>query len=415
MIVEILNVGTELLMGNIVNTNSAYLAQQCTKEGHSVYYMTTVGDNEKRLCEAIKTGVSRSQILIISGGLGPTMDDITKECVAKVCGLELVEDVNVKEEIRQYFEMRGKFNIPNNNWKQALVPTGAIILPNRNGTAPALFLTYKNCHIFLLPGPPNELKPLFEQEVVPYLRQWQEGIFVTSMIKLSGVGESFVEHQMSDLIKNQTNPTIAPYAKEGEVHLRVTARGKEVESANKLLAPVVNKIVFQFEADVYTTKEEVTLEESVISLLKEHHLKISTVESCTGGLIAGRLINVSGASDVLDQGFVTYANEAKEQLVGVQKDTIIKCGAVSEETAKEMAYGVATRYKSDVGLSVTGIAGPTGGTKEKPVGLVYIGCYLKGKTFVKECRFSGNRSKIRENSVAYALDFVRRMIIEQYR
>lgn len=415
MIVEILNVGTELLMGNIVNTNSAYLAQQCTKEGHSVYYMTTVGDNEQRLCEAIKTGMSRSDILLISGGLGPTMDDITKECVANVCKLNLVEDKEVRESIKQYFEIRGKYDIPSNNWKQALVIEGATVLQNENGTAPALFLTNNDCHIFLLPGPPNELKPLFEKEVVPYLRKWQEGVFVTSMIKLSGVGESFVEHQLSDLIKNQTNPTIAPYAKEGEVHLRVTAQGKEEESANKLLIPVVDKIVSQFETDVYTTKEEVTLEESVVSLLKKHHLKISTVESCTGGLIAGRLINVSGASDVLDQGFVTYANEAKEQLVGVQKDTLIKYGAVSEETAKEMAYGVATRYKSDVGLSVTGVAGPTGGTKEKPVGLVYIGCYVNGKTFVKECRFSGNRSKIRENSVAYALDFARRMIVEQYR
>lgn len=415
MIVEILNVGTELLMGNIINTNSAYLAEQCTKEGHSVYYMTTVGDNENRLCEAIRTGVGRSQILLISGGLGPTMDDITKECVAKVCELKLIEDEKVREQIRQYFEIRGKFDIPNNNWKQALVLTGATILPNRNGTAPALFLTYKNCHIFLLPGPPNELKPLFEQEVVPYLKQWQEGVFATSMIKLSGIGESFVEHQLSDLIKTQTNPTIAPYAKEGEVHLRVTAREKEEESAIVLLTPIVDKIVSQFQADVYTTKEEVTLEESVVSLLKQHHLKISTVESCTGGLIAGRLVNVSGASDVLEQGFVTYANKAKEQLVGVKKDTLMKYGAVSEETAKEMAYGVATRYQSDVGLSVTGIAGPTGGTKEKPVGLVYIGCYVKGKTFVKECRFSGNRSKIRDNSVAYALDFVRRIILEQYR
>lgn len=415
MIVEILNVGTELLMGNIVNTNSAYLAEQCTKEGHSVYYMTTVGDNENRLCEAIRTGVARSQILLISGGLGPTMDDITKECVANVCKCNLVEDEEVREQIKRYFEIRGKYDIPSNNWKQALVLEGAIVLQNENGTAPALFFTNQDCHIFLLPGPPNELKPLFEKEVIPYLRRWQEGVFVTSMIKLSGVGESFVEHQLSELIKTQTNPTIAPYAKEGEVHLRVTARGKENEGAIKLLEPVVDKIVSQFQTDVYTTKEEVTLEESVVFLLKQHHLKISTVESCTGGLIAGRLVNVSGASDVLEQGFVTYANEAKEQLVGVKKDTLMKYGAVSEETAKEMAYGVATRYQSDVGLSVTGIAGPTGGTKEKPVGLVYIGCYAKGKTFVKECRFSGNRSKIRDNSVAYALDFVRRIILEQYR
>ena len=414
MIVELISVGTEILMGNIVNTNSAYLAEKCTSLGYSVYYQTTVGDNEERLMQALELAKERADLIILSGGLGPTMDDITKETVAKVCQLELVEDVQTRERIREYFLKRQIETITQNNWKQSYIPEGAMVIDNENGTAPGLIVKTKECQFILLPGPPNELIPMVEQSVVPYLSKLQDAVFYTAMVKIAGLGESYVEDKLSDLMKTQTNPTIAPYAKEAEVHIRVTAKGKTEEEAKNLTKPIVEKIKNRFGNFVFTEKESVTLEESVVELLKQHELKLCTVESCTGGLVAGRIVNVSGSSEVFKQGFVTYSNKAKRKLVGVKKSTLKEYGAVSLQTAKEMAKGAALLYNSEVALSITGIAGPTGGTEEKPVGLVYVGCYVHDKVFAKEFHFTGNRRKIRESSVANALTLLRYSIIEYY-
>ncbi|MBS4933731.1 MAG: competence/damage-inducible protein A [Clostridiales bacterium] len=414
MIVELISVGTEILMGNIVNTNCAYLAEKCTSLGYSIYYQTTVGDNEERLMKALEQARERADIVILSGGLGPTMDDITKEMVAKVCQLELVEDIRTRERIQEYFAKRQLANITHNNWKQAYIPEGAIVLDNKNGTAPGLIVETDNCKFILLPGPPNELIPLMEQEVIPYLSKLQDSVFYTAMVKIGGLGESYVEDKLSDLMKNQTNPTIAPYAKEAEVHIRVTAKGTTEEEAKDLVAPVVKEIKSRFGNFVFTEEENMTLEDSVVELLKKHELKLCTVESCTGGLLAGRIVNVSGCSDVLKQGLITYSNKAKRKLVGVKKNTLKEYGAVSQQTAKEMAKGAALLYNSDVAVSITGIAGPTCGTEEKPVGLVYIGCYIHDKVFAKEFHFTGNRRKIRESSVASALTLLHHAIIEYY-
>ena len=413
MVVELVSVGTELLLGNIVNTNTQYLAEKCALLGVSMYHQVTVGDNRERLSQVIQVALDRSDVIILTGGLGPTEDDLTKEVCAEVMGFALEEDAHTKERITQYFKNSIYKEIPDNNWKQALVPHGAIVLDNNNGTAPGLILEKDGKTAILLPGPPNELKPLFLEEVFPYLQKQQPEIIRSQMIKICGQGESQVEDRLLDLIDSQSNPTIATYAKTAEVHLRITAKASSEEEARELLKPVVKEIKSRFGNDVYTTKEEETLEMAVVRLLKKHELTVTTAESCTGGLISGRLVNVSGASEVFREGFVTYSNKAKRKLLNVNKSTLKKYGAVSKQTAKEMATGGVFATDADVCIAVTGIAGPNV-EGEKPVGLVYIACYLKDKVKVEEYHFKGNREKIREQSVVKALDLLRRSILANY-
>ena len=239
-----------------------------------------------------------------------------------------------------------------------------------------------------------------------------DGVIFSKTIKTYGLGESSLEDSIKDMIGKQNNPTIAPYAKTGEVHLRITAKAKDKAEAEKLIDPVCEEMKTRFGKNIYTMDEQETLEENIVNLLKSNGLKLTTAESCTGGLLAGRIINVSGASDVFDRGFVTYSNEAKRELLNVKKETLDTFGAVSEETAKEMAVGAAVAGKADVAVSVTGIAGPGGGTKEKPVGLVYIGCHIKDREYVRKCLFYGNRQTIRENSVANALGILRHCLTD---
>ena len=411
MIVELISVGTEILLGNIVNTNAAYLSEKCAALGLSCFYQTVVGDNEERLCQTIRTALDRSDIVILSGGLGPTQDDLTKECVAKVLGKKLVLDEHSRKRIEDYFTSRG-YKITENNWKQAYAPEGAIVIDNENGTAPGLIVPTEEKHILLLPGPPNELKPMFERQMMPYLNELEPGIISSITVKLCGVGESQVETDILDLIEKQTNPTIAPYAKTGEVHLRVTAKAENEEQAYEMMQPVVKELKKRFGRHVYALEENVTLEKALVNMLIEKDLTIGTVESCTGGMISARLTNVPGVSAVLKNCFVTYSNKAKRKLVGVKKETLEKHGAVSKQVAKEMAKGLARLHKTDVAIAVTGIAGPDGGSKEKPVGLVYIACCVCGVTTVEEYHFSGNRDKIRENTVARALIQARKCVME---
>ena len=412
MTAELISVGTELLLGNIVNTNAAFLARECAKLGLSVYYQTTVGDNPKRLKEALCQAFKRSDVVILSGGLGPTRDDLTKEITAEALGLGLSEDAHTRERIQAYFDARGTEEIPENNWKQAMVPEGALVIDNDNGTAPGLILEKDGKTAVLLPGPPNELVPMFRKDIYPWLHKKQPETIVSEMVKLCGIGESRAELLIADLIERQGNPTIATYAKTGEVHLRVTARAKDEEAAELLIKPVLEELRARFGAQIYTMDERVSLEEAVVDLLREQELTVTTVESCTGGLLAGRLVNVPGVSEVLKQGFVTYSNKAKRKLVGVKKVTLRESGAVSEKTAREMARGAVLATGADAAVAVTGIAGPEGGTKEKPVGLVYIAAAVRGQTYVQECHFTGDRVKIRESSVAAALTLLRKGILE---
>ena len=402
MVVELISVGTELLLGNIVNTNAQFLAEKCASLGLSMYHQVTVGDNRERLAEDINTALQRADIIILTGGLGPTEDDITKEVCAEVMGFKLVEDPHTRERIETYFKNSIYPVITENNWKQALIPEGCKVLDNHNGTAPGLILEKAGKAAILLPGPFNELKPLFLDAVSPYLQELQPEVIRSQMIKIK------------DLIAAQTNPTIAPYAKTAEVHLRVTARAADDETAKSLIKPVVKEIKNRFGDDIYTTKEEETLEMAVVRLLKKYELTVTTAESCTGGLIAGRLVNVSGASEVFREGFVTYSNKAKRKILDVSKGTLKKYGAVSEQTAKEMATGGVFATDADVCIAVTGIAGPST-EGDKPVGLVYIACYMKDKVKVEEYHFKGNRDKIREQAVVKSLDLLRRSILANYR
>lgn len=411
MITELISVGTEILLGNIVNTNSAYLSEMCARLGMDLYYQTVVGDNEERMKHTVKMALERSDTIILTGGLGPTQDDLTKEVVAQVLGMELVEDAHTHRRIEEYMENYAKNNpnrkITDNNWKQAMVPKGAIVLDNANGTAPGLILEKNGKTAILLPGPPNELKPMFEEQVYPYLRKKQPDIFYSQLVKICNIGESQIAAEIQDLIENQTNPTIAPYAKTGEVHLRITARAKDEKEGKKLVKPLVRELKIRFGKNIYATDERKTLEEAVVDLLKDQKLKLSLVESCTGGALAARIVNVPGASEVFGTGFMTYSNKAKRKLVMVKKMTLKTVGAVSEKCAREMAKGGCAASGADVCLSVTGIAGPDGGTKEKPVGTVFMGCCYQGRVRVREFHFSGNRAKIREQSVVYALAFLR--------
>ncbi len=413
MTVELICVGTEILLGSIVNTNAAYLAEQCAGLGLSCYFQTVVGDNEERLTQVLQMGMERSDIIILSGGLGPTEDDLTKEVAAKVCGKELQLHKPSKKAIEKFFAHRG-MEPTDNNWKQAMLPKDAIVMENHNGTAPGVIIETKLCKLILLPGPPNELRPMFEESVAPYLEQLTNQVICSKTVKICGVGESKAETMVKDLIDIQENPTIATYAKTGEVHIRVTANGEDKKAALKLIKPVVKELKSRFGNDIYSTEETCTLEKAVADLLIANGLTVTLAESCTGGLLSARLVNVPGISDVYKMGVVTYSNKAKRRLLGVKKGTLQKYGAVSVQTAEEMAKGAAVSFKADVAVAVTRIAGPDGGTEEKPVGLVYSACCVKGRTVVKECRFSGNRDKVREATVSAALTLLRRCILEYY-
>ena len=411
MVVELICVGTELLLGNIVNTNAAYLSEKCALLGLSMYHQSVVGDNAERLKESLETALNRSDVAILSGGLGPTQDDLTKETAAEVMGIPLKEDPHSRERIEEYFKNSQYKVITDNNWKQALVPEGAIVLDNENGTAPGIIMEKNGKSVILLPGPPGELIPMFEGKVYDYLNKLQPEIIYSTMVRICGLGESFVENEIRDLIDNQTNPTIATYAKIGQVDLRVTAKAASEKEAAKLAKPMLKELLKRFGDHIYTMDEHKSLEEVIVHFLKERSLTLTTAESCTGGMIAARITDVPGASEVFKQGLVTYSNRAKRKLLDVKKTTLKEYGAVSEKTAKEMAKNGAFITGSDACVSVTGTAGPTGGTEEKPVGLVYIGCCYNNKTVVKEFHFKGERQKIREQATANALILLRECIL----
>lgn len=413
MTVEIIAVGTEILLGNIVNTNAAYLAEKCAGLGLSCYYQDVVGDNEERLMEMIRLALTRADIILLSGGLGPTQDDLTKEAAAKVMGKELYLHEPSREAIRQFFAERN-MEITENNWKQAMVPEGCIVVENPGGTAPGIIIAENGKHVVLMPGPPGELIPMFEKSIIPYLSGLTTGVIYSQTVKICGVGESKAESMVEDLVNAQDNPTIATYAKTGEVHLRVTATAPDEKEAKKLVKPMVKELKGRFGNHVYTTDSEVTMEKAVVDLLMANKLTACTVESCTGGMLSARLINVPGVSEVFKSGYVTYSNKSKRKLLGIKKNILVKHGAVSEQIAREMAKTAAILARTDVSVSTTGIAGPDGGTPEKPVGLVYIGCNVCGRVTVKECHFHGTREKIRESTVSAALSLLRECILQYY-
>ncbi|MDR1537693.1 MAG: competence/damage-inducible protein A [Clostridiales bacterium] len=408
-IAEILAVGTELLLGDILNTNAQFLSRELAKLGINVYYQTVVGDNPARLLEAYKTAFGRADVVIATGGLGPTEDDLTKETAALYFGKELALDEESWEMIAAFFR-KMHANMAPTNKKQAMMPIGSSVLKNRNGTAPGCFIEEGGKMLFLLPGPPNEAQPMYLNEVAPILRPRTERMFVSKTLKICGIGESQAEEMLKDLIDAQGNPSIAPYAKTSEVWFRITASAKNEGEAAELMKPTLDEIKKRLGRNIYGEDDE-SLVSVTAMLLMEKGLTLSAAESCTGGELSARLVDFPGISSVFLEGAVTYSNEAKIRRLGVKAATLEKYGAVSPQTAVEMAGGIARTSGSDIGISTTGIAGPDGGTPEKPVGLVYLGLSVKGEASVKELNLAGNRAKVRTRAVVSALDMIRRALL----
>lgn len=378
---EIISVGTELLLGDILNTDAQFLSQELAKLGLSVLHQSTIGDNHRRLYELLELASERSDIIILSGGLGPTPDDITKEVACEFFGKELVLHEESLERMTSYFVKKG-IEMPEINKKQAMLPADCVVFRNNNGTAPGLAMEKDGTHILLLPGPPRELKPMFFESAVPYLRRFSDKVIISHNIRTFGIGESAMSEIVTDLLES-ANPTVAPYAKDGEALLRVTAMADNEEKAEELCKPMIEEIKARLSDYIYGIDCN-CIEEAVVTMLKENHLKLATAESCTGGLIGKRITNVSGASEVFECGIIAYANEIKHRILGVSEDALRQYGAVSEEVAKQMAVGALRISGADIAVSVTGIAGPLSDGTLKPVGLSYIALADKDNVWVKE-------------------------------
>ena len=366
---EILSVGTEILLGDILNTNSRYLSLELAKLGISVLRHTTVGDNHERLAAALTTALERSDIVIATGGLGPTADDITRDVCCEVMGFEMRMSEEIADGIKAYFDSKG-YEMPESNLRQAYVPVGGDVFENHNGTAPGLGLKKNGKCVVILPGPPYEMAPMYKEYVVPYLAEYSDGAIVSHTVRTMVIGESAMAELCADLLENE-NPTVAPYAKKGEALLRVTAKAQSEAEAEKLCVPVVEEIKSRLGNYVYGVDSE-SIEERVVELLKEKKMTLATAESCTAGYIPKRITDIPGASSVFGCGVVSYSNEIKHKMLGVKNETLEAYGAVSEQTAREMAAGIRRVSGADIGISVTGIAGPGSDGTSKPVGLSYI-------------------------------------------
>jgi len=407
---EIIGIGSELLLGQIANTDAQYLSQQLSFLGINVYWHTVVGDNQNRILEALCIASERSDIIITTGGLGPTMDDLSKETVAEFLGMELVVHQPSLQRIKDYFYAMNR-TMSNNNVKQALFPREAIVLPNDKGTAPGAIIEKDGKIYIVLPGPPFELEPMFERYVMPYLAEKsQEGIY-SRVLRIFGIGESSVEEITKDLLLQQKNPTIAPLASMGEVTLRITAKAPSREEGEALILPVQEEIKKRLGNSVYGYDDD-RMESVVVSLLRSKGCTLAAAESCTGGHISNLITNVSGASDVFIEACVTYSNEAKIARLGVLPETLAAHGAVSSQTAREMAEGIRKSSGADYGIGVTGIAGPGGGSPEKPVGLVYMAISDKNGTEAREFRLTGDRMRIKSGSALRLLNWLRLHLME---
>ena len=408
MIAELICVGTELLMGQVLNTDAQYIAQSLAPSGVDMYRQTVVGDNPARLTEAVRTALSRADVVILSGGLGPTDDDLTKETVAAALGKDLVLYPEEWERIVSYFESKGRRVAPNNK-KQAMFPSDAIILPNPNGTAPGCIMEADGKCAVLLPGPPRELIPMFRDHVMPFLLKRSGHRLYSREVRIFGVGESDVAYRLDRLFKEQTNPTVAPYAKTGEVTLRVTARCRDDAEGKALVSPVLDAIRAELGDCVYDTHGR-ELAEVCHHALIACGKTLAVAESCTGGRLADAFVNYPGSSAYFAEGAVTYSNDAKMRRLGVKAETLDTVGAVSEQCAREMAEGVRREAGTDFALSTTGYAGPDGGEPGKPVGTVFIALASANGTIVKRLNLFGDRDRIRHSAMLHALDLLRRKL-----
>ena len=402
---EIIAVGTELLLGEIVNTDAPMIAQGLAELGIGVYFQTVCGDNPDRLKSVLEVAKQRADLIITTGGLGPTADDLTKETIAAAFGKGLVRDEESMARLREHFKGR---TMTKNNEKQADVPEGCTVFQNDWGTAPACAFEGEGCLVIMLPGPPRECTPLFREKVMPFLEKRRGGALCSRYVKVFGMGESEMASRLSRQMDTWENPTAAPYAKEGECLVRITAMGKDKEEAFAMTEPAVRE-VRQVLGDVVYGVDVDSLEQVVVQEMTARGLTLATAESCTGGLMGKRITDVPGASACYLGGVVSYQNEVKENLLGVRHETLISKGAVSEDTACQMAEGVRKALGADIGISTTGVAGPGGGTPEKPVGLIYVGISTGDRTWaVRILRPRQSRENLRRLASSTAFDLVRR-------
>ncbi len=405
---EIISVGTELLLGEIVNLDAQTISQGLSEQGINVYYHTVVGDNPERLRQALAIAKERADMIITTGGLGPTADDLTKETIAAAFGKKLVMDPVQQKRLH---ERMGARMTPNNE-KQAVLPEGCTVLENDWGTAPGCAFEADGCRVIMLPGPPRECAPMFRERVLPYLESLHEGVIRSRYIKIFGMGESEMESRLSYLMDRLQNPTAAPYAKEGECLVRVTAKAPTEAEAYAMCEPVVREVC-EVLCDVVYGVDVQSLEQVVVEGLRKRGMTAALAESCTGGLIARRITSVPGASEVFGCGLVTYSNEMKMQLLGVSPETLAAHGAVSPETAIEMARGARKVGRADVGVGVTGIAGPGGGTAQKPVGLFYAAISTpQGEQVIERQRRNSTRERVQLYASSCALDLIRRTVLK---
>ncbi len=418
---EIISVGTELLMGQTINTNAAALARELFSLGVGVYFQTVVGDNEERLAEVFRQALSRAELIILTGGLGPTEDDLTRETVARVLEVPLLKNSEWERQLEEFFQ---RFNRPMGalNLRQALVPRGGKILPNDRGTAPGIYLDLQESDgplVILLPGPPREMLPIFSEQVIPLLRaklqdKGELAILRSKVLRIIGLGESFLAEIIAPFLKNQDNPTLAPLAKGGEVHLRLTARGRSAEEVQALLDGKAQELREVLGDYIYGEDAE-ELEAVVAAMLRAKGQTLVAAESCSGGLLSHRLTNIPGSSAYLMAGLVTYSNEAKINILGVNPATLESVGAVSAAVAEEMAVGARRFCQADIGVGITGIAGPGGATLQKPVGLTYLALAAENFIFSHRYEFWGSRQDIKERAAQTALHLLRLYLLGKLR
>lgn len=407
---EIVCIGTELLLGHIVNTNTAFLAQKLAEAGIDVYHHIAVGDNRARLTAAFRQALSRADVVITSGGLGPTVDDITMETLASLIGRKLVLNKTILKDVKEYFRSK-KLRFPEESIRQAYIPEGIKWIRNNVGTAPGIIAEYKEKVVICLPGPPREIEPMFVKDIIPYLKRRLDADWVikSRTIKIAGSAESQVDGKVRDLLNLKPPTTVGIYAKLGQVDLKIMTKARSEREADISIARIERKIRTRLKDNIFGCDDE-TLEGAVGKILTAKKKTIAFAESCTGGLVSNRLTNVSGSSRYFKMAVVAYSNTIKENVLGISWELLTKYGAVSRQVALEMAKGLKFLACVDIAVAITGIAGPTGGTKQKPVGLVYIALVTDRKRIVRECRFKGSREEVKFQASQTALDLIRRNI-----
>ena len=407
-VAELIAVGTELLLGSIANTDGQFISRELSALGIAVYHHTVVGDNPGRLREAVALAKTRADLIITTGGLGPTCDDLTKNVLAQCFGKKLIYNKEAAERMEGYFRRAGREITPN-NYQQAYLPEGCVPFQNDWGTAPGCGFESDGVRVIMLPGPPSECRPMFLERAVPYLGDWTDGAIFSRTLHIFGMGESAVENLLRDRMNAMANPTLAPYAKEGEMELRLTAKASDIHHAQTLIAPAEEELRALLGDLIYGVDGD-SLEGVCLRLLKEQGLTLSTAESCTGGLMAKRITDLSGASAAFKGGVVSYWSQVKHEVLGVAQELLDQYGAVSEPVARAMARGAREKLGTDLGVSVTGVAGPDPDDRGNPVGLVYVGLAWDGGDFVREVHATGPRFRIRQSAANHGFDLIRRKL-----